>query len=568
MIRAGLLSLLLLLTAAPAAFGHARITGSQPERGQTAAKEPKQVLLRFNEPVEGAFGAIRVYDAGARRVDEGKAVHPGGRSRELAVGLKPGLPDGSYTATYRIISADGHPVSGGLVFSIGSAGAGPAKSVDELLGSSEAGPVTEVAFGAMRALQYFATALLLGGLAFLLLCSRSLTTTPDASAAFAARARRLLLAAAVTGLVSGALMIVLQGATADGSSVLDVLDATILGDVLGTRVGTVWAIREGAWLVVLALLLAVRGPGSIFASRLPTAAILPAAGFLLVAPSLSGHAFTQSPRGLLTAADILHVGAMSLWLGGLAFLLLAAPAATRTLEPEARSGALAGALIRFSPLALAAVLTLAVTGTIQAIVHLTAFHQLTGTAFGRAALIKIVLLALLVVLGAINRQRVLPALRRAAAGAAPPGAAGRLLKRTLRAEVALLAVVLGVTGALVGYPPPVALAGGPYSSTSRLGTLLLETRIDPATTGPNEMHLYLLRARDGAPTDAAKEVRATFALPSKGIGAIEATLRKAGPGHYVADTLQIAPAGRWKLEIVARVSAFDELRKTLDVEIR
>ena len=100
-------------------------------------------MLHFSETVEGNFGAVRVFDARARRVDDGRTIHPGGSGSRLAVGLKPGLPDGTYVATYRVISADSHPVSGGLVFSVGKPAAAAAPTVAELIGDSAAGPVTQ-----------------------------------------------------------------------------------------------------------------------------------------------------------------------------------------------------------------------------------------------------------------------------------------------------------------------------------------------------------------------------------------------------------------------------------------
>ena len=72
--------------------------------------------------------------------------------------LRPGLGRGGFTATYRVISADSHPVSGGFVFTVGDAGA-PAKTVDELLQGSDAGPVTSTAFAVVRAVQYAAIAI-------------------------------------------------------------------------------------------------------------------------------------------------------------------------------------------------------------------------------------------------------------------------------------------------------------------------------------------------------------------------------------------------------------------------
>jgi copper transport protein len=129
-------------------------------------------------------------------------------------------------------------------------------------------------------------------------------------------------------------------------------------------------------------------------------------------------------------------------------------------------------------------------------------------------------------------------------------------------------VVLGVTSALVSYPPPDSLAGGPFAGTATLGPLHLEATLDPARVGPNELHLYLLRASDGTPFDGTKELTVTLALPSKGIGPIDARARPAGPGHYVADTLQLVPGGDWQLHVTSRVSDFDQYDTTLKVPVR
>ena len=97
------------------------------------------MIFRFDEPVEGNFGAIRVYDSTGSEVDQSDAFHPNGNGPQIGVHLKPGLPDGSYTATYRVVSADGHIVSSGFVFSIGKAGAAPSQTVAQLIGNSGIG---------------------------------------------------------------------------------------------------------------------------------------------------------------------------------------------------------------------------------------------------------------------------------------------------------------------------------------------------------------------------------------------------------------------------------------------
>ena len=222
------------------------------------------MTLRFGEPVEASFGSVRVFDHRGREVQAGAATHPGGHSDRVAVKLRSGLGEGGYTVTYRVISADSHPVSGGFVFSVGD-GAAPAATVDELLAGGDSGPVTSVAFATARAVQYGAIAIAIGALAFLLwawlpaLRAVAGASAPwqAASSTFAARLRALLAGTAVAGLLSGAAAIVLQGATAGGTSAWAALDPTVVGDVLATRFGLVWGLGLLAWVglggVVLAL---------------------------------------------------------------------------------------------------------------------------------------------------------------------------------------------------------------------------------------------------------------------------------------------------------------------------
>jgi len=259
---------------------------------------------------------------------------------------------------------------------------------------------------------------------------------------------------------------------------------------------------------------------------------------------------------------------MSAWIGGLVVLLAVLPCATRKLEAPDRTRLLAAALGRFSALALGCVAVLLLPGTIQAVEHIGSWAALLDTGFGRAVLIKVALIVALIAIGAVNRRRVLPRLRELVRESAPPGAAGHELRRMLRAEVALVVVVLGVTAALVSYPPPSSLAGGPFGASTTLGPLRMEATVDPARLGPNEIHLYLLDAKDSKPSTVTKELTVTLALASSKIGPLPAKAREAGPGHYVIDTVQLVPAGDWRLHVTSRVSEFDQYERSLEVPIR
>jgi len=246
-----------LLALPQAASAHATLERTAPARGEVVASAPDRVAFWFSEGVEAAFGAVRVYDAGGEEVQKGPILRPDG-NRSVGIGLPAGLPDGTYTATYRVISADGHPVSGGFTFNIGHAGAAPSKGVADLLGAGNTGKVTEVAFGAAKALGYLAIALVLGGLGFLAFVWRPALAEAAggeeewarAAGAFRSRAVRLLSAGLALGILTSAAGLVLQGATAAGTSAWSAMDPTVIREVAGTHAGTAWALRLGVWALL------------------------------------------------------------------------------------------------------------------------------------------------------------------------------------------------------------------------------------------------------------------------------------------------------------------------------
>jgi copper transport protein len=587
-------ALLVALALAPAAaFAHATLESTSPTRGAVVKTQPAQVVFGFSENVEGNFGAVRVYDSKGARVDKGDAFHPGGEGSALAVHLEPGLPKGTYTATYRVVSADSHIVSSGVVFSIGKATAAGA-TVSQLLGRSQTGTGTQVALGVARALQYAAIGAGVGLLAFLALVwlpalaavAGGAAEWQEASEAFVARLRRMLGLIALLGALSALAAVALEAASAAGVSFWSALRPSILREVLGTKFGTFWTASAAAWFIIGGLAQARLGAASRPAGVLRTASVgatglaLPATGmrwlapfaipaaFVVMVPAFAGHGTTQDPVAVMFPANVIHVAAMTLWVGGLFALLFVLPAATRRLEGSDRTRLLSGALLRFSPLALGAVTVLLATGLVQSFVEVRHIDLVFDTAFGRAVFIKLVLLLVLIGLGAVNRRRTLPQLAAAAAAGETPGNAGHLLRRTLRTEIALLVVVFAVTGALASYAPAVAQVSGPVQVTKAIGPEQLQLTVDPATTGPNEMHLYLLDPKTGAQFNGVKELTVRATQNDRGIGPLDLEAHQAGPGHYTILAAPLTAPGTWRLDVTMRVSEFDEFTTSADVPIR
>jgi copper transport protein len=382
--------------------------------------------------------------------------------------------------------------------------------------------------------------------------------------------------------VSEVLQIVLQGATAAGITFWEALDADVIEEVLKTRFGTVHAIAAAVFASAIILLSAREWVPTMRPVTVGAAGLAPPGrldllqlglisglfGFMALSPALSGHASTQSPSALLIPLDVLHVVAMSVWIGGLVTLVLALPGATRSFTTPDRTRLLAATLARFSPLALASVCVLLATGLVQSYVHVRSLDNLINTGYGRAVLFKFCMLLGLMALGAHNRNRALPRLKELAEERRSPGIPGIALRRALRAEVAMLAVVLGVTALLVSYAPANTEATGPFATTKLVGPLEMQVTVDPAKVGRNEMHLYMFRSKDGSQFDSTKELRIRMTLPSKDIGPLAAHPTKAGPGHYVVPAADFGVPGDWNLKFTARVSDFDQYETTVEVPIK
>lgn len=568
------LALFLSLAFVATASAHAVLESSVPDRGAELRKSPGQVRFTFNEKVEAGFGAVKVYDSSGAEIP-GSEADPEDGGHTIGTDLPEKLPAGYYTAIYRAVSADSHPISGGITFTVtsgdGTVGSPPAgRGISDLLEASDSGDVTRVAFWAARWAGFMAIAIAAGTVLWLLLTVRPGRLPAPAAAPLAGRLRLTLLAAAVAGTAASVAAFFLQGAVAAGTDLWGAFGGGIPGEVANTRFGAMMLARTAAFAAFLPLAFCstahrLERPDGPFRA----AFLLALAGSvaLVITPGLAGHASTWDPVWLILPSDIVHVGAMAVWGGGLAAMVWLLPRITGAVPAGERTGILTDALTRFSGPALVAVILIGVTGGIQAIAEVGRFGALFDTAFGRAVAIKIVLLAVLVTIGAINRRRVIPALAGRLAAGRSPGRTGLLARRNLRAEVVLVALVLAVTAALVSYPPPESLARGPAAGSIRSNAERIEYTVDPARIGSNEVHVYVFDDRTGAPVDV-RDLEMGFDPPGGGDTPLEADVRKAGPGHYVAPAVMMTIRGEWTVSLGIRFSRFEERLEEFKVPVR
>jgi copper transport protein len=533
------------LVAAPAAAAHATLVSSTPANDEVVARPPSSVALRFSEPVESAFGAVRIYDSDAKRVDSGRVARPDGNTVDAAIDQP--LGRGTYTVTWRVVSADSHPVSGAFVFHVGAPGANPA-GVASQVERQGAPRSVRVLFTIVRFFDFALILLVAGGAVAL--------AYPLRSARPALRRRLLLALGGWAGLLALTALagIVLQGATARGLGVSEAAGWHNVTEVLDTRFGNVWLVQAlVAAAVALLAFAATDNPSGL------TAAVLVAPALTLAAtPALSGHASVNSDLSLV--ADIAHVAAAAVWTGGLAFVVIALVGAA-----QERWSLAARAVPRFSLLAVVSVGVLLVAGIVNGYEEVGAWRGLWDTTYGLLLLAKIALVLPLLALGFYNNRYAVPRLRSGIASVVEQ----RRFLRMVGVELAIVLGVVGVTAVLVTEPPAkaaVAAPQGPYTTTVALGALEAKVVVDPAKPGANLIHVYLTDS-SGRPASVA-ELKLAASLPNAKVGPLRYRTHPAALGDYAVHRAQLGLAGDWELRIEARRGEFEALTGTVSVPIR
>ncbi|MFF9376312.1 copper resistance CopC/CopD family protein [Streptomyces griseoluteus] len=557
------LLLLVLGTASPAS-AHAALRATDPEDGTILQRAPRTLTLTYTESVGLLTDSFRVYDPGNHRLRTGRADHAPGRADTVRVPLPARMAKGTYVVAWRVVSADSHPVSGALTFSVGERTATTATAP----AAAENGTTTSL-YNIARYLAYLAVALVLGAAVFVAYCR-----PPQP------RALRPLFLVGATGLlVSTLALLLLRGPYEEGTAPA----FTSLGRTLTTRPGELLLVRLGL------LLLAVAGAVVLRRRPVPRPAALTAGATLAVALALTWSAAEHASAGiqvpLAIASTTLHLLATASWLGGLAALLLTlrAPA----VPPQV--------VTRFSRLALTSVIVLVVTGVYQSWRGLGTWQALTDTTYGRVLLAKLVVVGVLLGAAAWSRRWTgrLPATAEAAvrvpvpAGGPPlppespapePDLPVRHLRRSVLAEAAVGVVVLLLTTLLTSTLPgraaeeaATAETGIPAASVTTVpftvgenGRGKVQITFDPGRVGPNSVQAVVYGA-NGA-LAAVPELRVTMTLSAQRLGPLDTGVTDRG-GYWAANSFDLPIPGTWTMKVTVRVSDLDQVTVSREVRV-
>lgn len=522
LLAAGIAALAMLgLSSAPAS-AHAVLVASDPVDGARLASSPPAVTLTFDEPVRLVPDAAQVIAGDGSRVNvEPARIRPDGVTIEIPLPLR--LPKGSYTATWRVASADTHVVAGSISFGVDQDAHAPPTPRDQQPRS------VNVAANLVRVVLYAGLVLCLG----VVITAKMLWPW-----ILSLHRTRALVRAGWTAVVVAII----------GEFGLAIVRSNggWTGGLTVTAVTNAMSSRTGVLLIVRALLTTVLGvaaarifsapSGRVGGLRDHTSIIFGlAAADLAATVAVDGHAGVGADAWLAVIATSSHLLAMSIWLGGLLCLSLIVLPSHHTDN-----------LRRWSLAATGCVGVLILTGVYQAIRQVQPVAALWSTDYGITLCIKLSGVAAMLILAYLGRRRLQAA----------------TLRRTVPWEAALGAAVVIVTAVLVAQPPARTTYGPAVAMTAPLADgRYAEIHVDTTRHGPTS-----IEARVFGPNGKIAEPRsvtATLSSADANIAGLPVEFAEDHTGIWRSTYATLPRPGLWKLQLAAAFTSADAVVTTV-----
>ena len=513
----------------PPAAAHAVLMKANPAANQQLEATPRELELAFNENVGPVF--FKLLDRAGQEVGQPGELRLDGNSVFLPLGQT--LPNGTYIVTYRVISADTHPVGGSFAFAIGEAVASGADAA----ASGSAASLWVLPTYLNRIVLYAAMLLAAGSALLLLVMSWPASVEPGLR-------RQGRIAALVA---AGAFVVSMAVGGAD----------IVAGGPGALLSGAAWSAAMGSTLSVSA---AIGIPGALLAAwAFGRRVEWPLwTGFALLVGSflVTGHAATAVPVWLAATSVGLHLVGGAFWFAAFAPLVATAKVSA---APEA-----ARVMDQFSSRAVWLVGLVLVSGLVVSWIQVRSPANLLSTDYGQRLLVKLGLVVVVLAMAFWNKSRLTPALARGGA------AAGGNMARSIRIESGVMLLVVAAAASLTLPTPPRALgeqaaataagampASDGFRETWTSAGYSVEVEVTPARTGEN---MVMLRFKDaaGAPV-AMQRASIDVSLPAAQVEGITKVGEAMPPDMYHFMIPELIIPGDWRFSVSAFVSDFDKL---------
>lgn len=569
-IRTLLLLSLIWLWALPVS-AHGYLVRSIPADRSQLERSPTRLQYWFSEQLEPRFSRLTLRDSTGQIIAEG-GVDENNRNL-MSLRLPPNaLPDGVYVVELApAFASDGHVSLSTNVFTVGAASG----LVDSQAASELPLPLEIV----WKVLLLSGTHLLFGTtMLYVYVLRPAWGSSKHPAGGLPPRVMNRLYALVWVGLglaVAGnVLALIQQSAVFFNTSIAQVLESGLWQIVrIGSRFGDVWNVQM-FFLFVMAVLMAA---SVYYRTRYPeTVRAFWVAGTWCMALVLGANAIISHAAGSLVMPWValsmhwLHTLASAFWVGGLAALALVLPAAVQPYEGETRRQVILAAMRHYSRLVVGALAVIVTSGFYNSSNWFYSADDV-ATFYGGTLLLKVMMVAILIAVGALHHLALRPQLAEKLKVAHWPliRQAGQF-HATLNAETVIAAGVLIAAGALSSTPVPVPefldRRLPPNTQTVQVEDWLVTATVAPGGTGINTVDVSVTNARDNTARD---DLRITLQLsdPERDVRGPIHTAEPLGEGLYSAFLDDIDTAGRWWSSVDLRTEDGERLRAAFEWNI-
>ncbi|HHQ1149225.1 TPA: copper resistance CopC/CopD family protein [Listeria innocua] len=513
---------------------HAYLENSNPADQSHIKTAPEKVTLVFNEEIEADFPLIEVKDSSGKRVETGKTAVSKKNDHMVEASLPAELKADVYSVSWRVVSADGHAVSGVISFKLGDTKATfqstevPSNAFDLQISSVQ------------KAILYIGFSLFIGMLVFGLgLYPRKEQLT----AKITTRLKKIIwfaLAFLGTALL---MQLFVQTSITTGVSISESFQPDKLAAFLTTKTGYIWLSELISWLMlaIFTVIMVRKNKQWSWFALLTESALI---GYLIFAKAQNGHAAASADKIVSITADMLHMIAASVWVGGILVLLFVLPKTGKAREIWSR----------FAIVAIIAVASILVSGLLMAVMNIGQMSNLFTTNYGQILLFKIGLFLLMALLG-LGHYIYLKLKNK------------KLPFKTILIELIIGTIILIVASVLtnVQTPPPPAPKAFDETIAAEGENAKINLRVEPATVGQNQFIITFTSADGATKTDFEQVTITTKSTKTDEKATFQAKL--ANENQYFAEGLYINQTGKWEITVHGLSKDFTDINQTFTTNI-
>ncbi|MCI0560675.1 MAG: copper resistance protein CopC [Nitrososphaera sp.] len=567
--------LLLSLGFVQSSFAHPVYLDSTPRAFQSVRASPPEVNVFFSEAIELDYSRISVLGPDGSRVDTNDPHNVEGDTASIGVSLQPGLPEGEYTVTTRVLSAvDGHVIEETFIFGIGTA---------PIEGSADGTELLSPGYSASRFPGMIGQVMAVGAAFGALWLWKPISKVPwlastilETRASIDKKMMKIIIVGAGLVLASGVAMIIVQAISIDAS----------VQQAIATKFGNVWITRMLQSSILMGIAVAVYrrvSKNNVSPTKAELYAILIIGLAVLVTSSLIAHA-AATEQTTAMVLDFFHNAAASIWIGGLILLGFAAvPKLLAIKDQRTRSAAISLLIPRFSMIVVTLLGIAVITGPILLFTLESDLSLTLASLYGQILVVKLTLAGIMVGMGAYSQfivQKKVVTVMTGGSQVDSPGIRnfGKMLKVEAGVGVALLLMVsLMANGALPsGQFRSYQREPGEQEAFAEIDTTLVRTAyseggrielsISPFAVGQNRFTLKFLD-RQGENHTGIESTTIKLTQIEKGIGPITVETKMQATGTFTADAAFSLP-GLWSVQIEGVNTEGANMLATMDVTVK